>query len=169
MPETRAEMIDIIWRIIQESSEPSIAFYIEKVSSFIPDGGASMMFEYGRNVERPGCIIETIARTSGIIIRTVEITPKAWQKELGLGGSDRISPPRMPNGLDQRGKAVWKSLNSLAIASAKAHNDKAKREWKNKLKGEAYRRFPELKITLKNCDALLILLAAIQIEGSSLL
>jgi hypothetical protein len=30
-------------------------------------------------------------------------------------------------------------------------------EWKNKLKGEAQRRFPELKVTLKTSDALLLL------------
>jgi hypothetical protein len=30
-------------------------------------------------------------------------------------------------------------------------------EWKNKLKAEAQRRFPELKVTLKTADALLIL------------
>jgi hypothetical protein len=29
--------------------------------------------------------------------------------------------------------------------------------WKNKLKGEAQRRFPDLKITLKTSDALLVL------------
>jgi hypothetical protein len=32
-----------------------------------------------------------------------------------------------------------------------------KKEWKNKLKAEAQRRFPHLKVTLKTADALLIL------------
>jgi hypothetical protein len=33
----------------------------------------------------------------------------------------------------------------------------SKSEWKNKLKAEAQRRFPDLKVTLKTADALLIL------------
>lgn len=35
-----------------------------------------------------------------------------------------------------------------------------KTEWKNKLKGEAQRRYPHLKVTLKTADALLILEAS---------
>lgn len=59
--------------------------------------------------------------------RIVEVPPKTWQKALGLGGSEKI-----------KDKA------------------KAKRDWKNKLKAEAQRRFPGIKVTLANADALLI-------------
>lgn len=38
-------------------------------------------------------------------------------------------------------------------------------QWKNKLKAEAQRRFPNLKVTLKTADALLILEAGRQMEG----
>jgi hypothetical protein len=48
---------------------------------------------------------------------------------------------------------VWQKGFGLGTASACA----TKGEWKNKLKGEAQRRFPEVEVTLKTADALLIL------------
>ena len=47
---------------------------------------------------------------------------------------------------------VWQKGFGLGTASACAK----KSEWKNKLKGEAQRRFPELRVTLGTADALLI-------------
>lgn len=163
IPETRRDMIDLFKKIIEdnESSSPVTA-YTEKVAAYIPDAGASMMFVYGRNVERPGCILETLG------VRIIEITPQAWQKELGLGKSERIPAPRMPKGLKMSEKVIWRSKNKLAIQAARVHNSSAKREWKRKLKDESQRRFPTLKVTLQTCDALLLLDAAIQMEGEKL-
>ncbi|MEI8290738.1 MAG: hypothetical protein WCH99_14825 [Verrucomicrobiota bacterium] len=48
---------------------------------------------------------------------------------------------------------VWQKIYSLGTASRCA----SKTEWKNKLKGEAQRRFPRLSVTLKTADALLLL------------
>ena len=48
---------------------------------------------------------------------------------------------------------VWQKVFGLGTASRCA----SKREWKNKLKAEAQRRFPELTVTLPTADALLIL------------
>lgn len=64
-------------------------------------------------------------------IPLIEVTPQRWQKALGLGTRDRDIDPAA-----------------------------AKREWKNKLKAEAQRRFPGETVTLKTADALLILEAA---------
>jgi hypothetical protein len=47
----------------------------------------------------------------------------------------------------------WQKYFSLGTAAACA----SKTEWKNKLKAEAQRRFPNLKVTLSTSDALLIL------------
>lgn len=160
MPVTRRDTIDLIKKALYEAVNP-IA-YMEKVAAFIPDGGASMMFEYGRKVERPGCILEMLD------IRVIEIIPRSWQKELGLGKSDRIMPPRMPKGLNKAQKIAWRVQNKVALDAARVHNAKAKRDWKNKLKDEAQRRFPNLKVTLKTCDALLLLDAAIKLEGEKL-
>lgn len=163
MPETRRAVITLIKTLVVKP-EDCVA-YMEKVSSFIPDGGASMMFEYGRAVERPGCILECLG------VRTIEIMPKKWQAELGLGSSDRIPGPRMPKNLiDKNAEKLWKYDHAEEIRSAKAHNDRAKREWKNKLKEEAERRFPRLNnITLQTCDALLLLDVAAKLEGEILI
>lgn len=48
---------------------------------------------------------------------------------------------------------TWQKGFGLGTASRCA----SKSEWKNKLKAEAQRRFPDLKVTLKTADALLIL------------
>ena len=47
---------------------------------------------------------------------------------------------------------VWQKSLSLGTASRCA----SKTEWKNKLKAEAQRRFPQLRVTLATADALLI-------------
>lgn len=48
---------------------------------------------------------------------------------------------------------VWQKGFGLGTAASCA----SKTEWKNRLKGEAQRRFPQLKVTLSTADALLIL------------
>ena len=48
---------------------------------------------------------------------------------------------------------VWQKGFGLGTASA----CRTKSEWKNKLKAEGQRRFPQLNVTLKTADALLIL------------
>lgn len=160
MPETRRDTITLIQKALEDAVNP-IA-YMEKVAPYIPDGGASMMFAYGRMVERCGCILEVFN------IPIIEIIPRSWQKELGLGNSDRVMAPRMPPRLPPEQKIAWRAKNKVAIKSAREHNATAKRAWKLKLKEEAQRRFPTQNVTLKTCDALLLLDAAIKLEGEKL-
>ena len=54
----------------------------------------------------------------------------------------------------------WQKFFSLGTAAACT----GKREWKNKLKAEAQRRYPRLDVTLKTADALLLLDYAIAKE-----
>jgi hypothetical protein len=56
---------------------------------------------------------------------------------------------------------VWQKAFGLGTASRCA----SKTVWKNKLKAEAQRRYPQLKVTLKTADALLILDYALQRSG----
>lgn len=135
MPETRGDCIYLLKRIIGSDPSKWIA-YQEKISGFIPDGGASMMFQFGRNVERIGCILETLG------VKIIEVNPQEWQRSLGLGKSERLR--------------VTKDMNADQKKNVKAYNALKKREWKNKLKSEAQRRFPGIDVTLKNADALLI-------------
>lgn len=58
---------------------------------------------------------------------------------------------------------VWQKGFGLGTASACA----SKTQWKNKLKSEAQRRYPQLDVTLKTADALLILDYAIAEEGNA--
>jgi len=117
MPGTRRDTIDAFKDIVFRDADAAsdCICYHEKVGSYIPGGGASNMFEFGRNVERCGCIVETLG------IRLIEIAPKAWQKELGLGSSGRVSEA--------------KATTPEGKKAARAHNTAAKRDWKNKLKG----------------------------------
>lgn len=158
MPETRREVIDLLKHEIGENRDGSAVAYIEKVAPYIPMAGASAMFEFGRSVERVGCILETLG------VRLIEVPPQAWQKALNLGKSERVPVPKMPKGLSGLQKHEWKDANAAAIKSANTHNATAARDWKNKLKGEAQRRFPEIKVTLAICDSLLLLDYAIQRE-----
>lgn len=149
MPETRRGCIDVVKKIIEWNASPGrpgdIVAYVEKITGWIPDGGASQMFEFGKSVERVSCILETLG------IRIIEITPQAWQKNLALGKSERL---RATPDMDAEQKK-----------RVKTYNAGCKREWKNKLKSEAERRFPNCKVTLKTADALLLLDVAIQLES----
>ena len=53
------------------------------------------------------------------------------------------------------------------IKAAKSFNAREKTAWKNKLKAEAQRRFPDLRVTLKTCDALLILEVARKLRDNN--
>jgi len=162
MPPTRGDLIILMKAILKESAnlETRPVAYIEKISGFIPDGGASQMFEFGRSVERVGCILETLG------CRIIEVTPQAWQKSLTLGNKGLTPTPRAPKGMKGEDKKRWLEKNEAAIAAAKAFNARAKTEWKNKLKSEAQRLFPRLeKVTLKTSDCLLILEYGMRTEG----
>jgi len=152
MPETRGDTIALFKRIVGQYRATAI---IEDVVSFIPDGGASMMFNFGANVERPACILQTL----GIPIE--EVRPQKWQKALSLGNSDRIKVPSAPRGASPKEKREFIAMNATAIKSAKDHNATAKRDWKNKLKERAQLLYPEINATLHTCDALLILTYAL--------
>ncbi len=145
LPETRRQLIEMYRFLIGAALKPVTA-YIEKIHGFNPGNAHGNMFEFGRNVERPEAILETLG------VRIILVTPQQWQKALALGHREPVEPlPRKPT-----------------AAQVKAHNNalaKAAREWKNKLKAEAERRFPGVKVTLATCDALLLLDYARMQEG----
>lgn len=163
MPETRGDTIAVFKEIIASTlPNDRIVCYHEKVANFIPDGGASQMMAFGRSAERCACIAETLG------IPLIEILPKEWQKLLNLGSSERKSVPKAPRADKSMSKkeakaaaAAWKAEHADEITAVKASNAKAKRDWKNKLKEEAQRRYPGIPgVTLYTADALLILAAA---------
>lgn len=56
----------------------------------------------------------------------------------------------------------WQKL--LGLGTSKGAT---KAQWKNKLKAEAQRRYPKMKVTLKTADAFLILDAGLLLDGGS--
>lgn len=99
MPETRRGCIDAVQEIIKSEavhgSDGEMIAYMEKVSSYIPGGGASMMFECGRNVERIGCVLECKG------IRIIEIIPATGRKS-SVSEKASASKPRRTWGSSKR-------------------------------------------------------------------
>lgn len=135
MPETEG---DILWalRAAKDGSETEPVAYIEEVGGFVAGNPApgSAMFRFGEHFG----FIKGCLQSLGF--RIVTVRSQAWQKTLALGGT------------------------GIAKTDTPAQREAKKRDWKNKLKAEAQRRHPHLKVTLSTADALLILEHAIQAE-----
>lgn len=188
MPDSRIGILRILREQVLQA-DGAMVCYIEKVAPYIPGGGASMMFEFGRQAERVECVAEILSQVPGHRFEIVHISPKDWQEALNLGKSERTpvprppAPPRPPKELDGPSKKEWlkrekknhkvtvKNFNEQfkeQIKACESENAKLKRQWKNELRLIATHRFPEVTVTIANCDALLILDAAIVLEGSKL-
>lgn len=144
IPESRGDLIKMLSSIQVNGLTTA---YIEKVNGFNP-GNQGHTFQFGRNVERPEAILETLG------VRIVLVTPQRWQAALGLG--HRAKPPALPR------KPSKDQLRAYRSADAKC-----KRDWKGKLLQEAQRRFPGVTVTLATSDALLILDYARSVEGGN--
>jgi hypothetical protein len=128
MPATRGDAITLMQDLYLDApasvrGKDDVVVFIEKINGYIPMAGAAQMFQFGKLVERMGCIAEQMG------LRVIEVPPKTWQKALGLGSKSSV-------GQEKKGQQT---------------------RWKNKLKAEAQRRFPNVKVTLDTADALLIL------------
>ncbi len=162
IPEHRSDLIALLRQLVGKDPENCVA-YVEQVAAYIPDSGASMMFEFGVQSERPTCILECLN------VRIVMMPPKRWQKELGLERDKRAPVPKPPDHLDKFNKTQWNREHAEEIKGIKSQNSKAQRDWKKFLRDEAQRRFPTMRgITLGTCDALLILDAGSKLEGELL-
>lgn len=127
--------------------QPQDTAYCEKNCGFNP-GFQGHQVEFGRQLERPECILETLG------VRLILVTPQAWQKALALGHREHPAPlPRKPS--------------KEQIRNHRNADAKCKRDWKNKLLQEAQRRFPGVNVTLATADALLILDYARQQENGN--
>lgn len=93
MPQTEGEIAEIIRDVADDCLVGTIA-YVEKVGGFVAGNAApgSAMFNFGRNF---GFILGVLA---ALDVRTIMVTPQAWQKALGLGHRDKATD-----------KATWKN------------------------------------------------------------
>jgi len=137
MPETCKDLDNLINDVMGNGCNGKRC-YVEEVSGFAGSGQpGSAMFQFGRGFGN----IEGILTARGIPFELVK--PQAWQKALGLGKSDRVQIPATASAEERR-----------LLSNS---NSRAKRDWKGKLRERAQRLYPQLKVTLYNADALLLL------------
>jgi hypothetical protein len=140
MPETEADVVGLLREIVERANieGKEVVATIEKVSGFAGGDG------------QPGGAMFTFGRGAGIIygalymaqVRIEEVTPQKWQKALSLGNKQHV---KCPSNADAETRKRFARQNA-----------QYKTEWKNKLKAEAQRLYPSIKVTLKTADALLI-------------
>lgn len=138
MPETQPDILINLTTARNKANGAPMTCYIEDPPKYIgQDVPSSTIFVMAENYGYTKGVLQALG------IRTIQVTPQTWMKALNLGtkGTKKASAGA---GIEER-------------AAIKAHNAQAKRDWKNKLKAEAQRRFPHLAATLKTGDALLIL------------
>lgn len=140
MPGTQADILTALKSYI--SGMPELASncvcYIEQLPKYVGDNvPSSTIFVMAENYGFILGVLQTLG------VRTITVTPQAWQKALGLGtkGLKKVAPGA---GIEER-------------SAVKRHNQEAKAEWKRKLREHAQRRYPHLAATLATADALLIL------------
>lgn len=142
MPATQPDVLELI----RQHAVVDMTCYIEDPPKYIgQDVPSSTIFVMAENYGYIKGVLQTLG------IRTIQVTPQRWMKALNLGTKGTLrSPP---------------GASAAEKASIRAHNAQAKRDWKNKLKAEAQRRYPALAATLSTADALLILEYGKQAEG----
>lgn len=142
MPATQPDVLELI----RKHHVADMTCYIEDPPKYIgQDVPSSTIFVMAENYGYVKGVLQALG------IRTIQVTPQKWMKALNLGTKGSL---RSPPGASAEEKA-----------KIRQHNAQAKRDWKNKLKAEAQRRFPQLTVTLNTCDALLILDYGKQAEG----
>jgi len=157
MPETETDVVDLLRsRIINARNNAAdmsfeIVAVMEKVGGYVGGAGqpGSAMFSFGRGA---GIIYGCLMYAK---VRIEEVTPQKWQKFLSLGHKEHAKATPMVN----------PAMAKLEAKRVAALNAKYKTEWKNKLKAEAQRLYPEIKVTLKTADALLIYEYAKRLKG----
>lgn len=134
MPDTHGDLLALLRRI----REVVDTCYIEHVVGFIPGGGAGAMFSFGVNFGYlQGCL-------DSLSFRVIRVRPQAWQKALQLGG--KVGKVKADADASKDSKKAVGQINRAA-----------NKDWKNKLKADAQRRFPGMHITLETADACLLL------------
>lgn len=138
MPDTEGDILSLIEQATNRSQPGYCIAIVEEVSGFAGVGHpGSAMFNFGRNF---GFILGCL---QALAWRVELVRPQTWQKAIGVPVTGRQKAPKGAS--DEEKKRV------------KAANSVAKLEHKRTLKGMAQRLYPDLKVTLANCDALLLL------------
>jgi hypothetical protein len=138
MPDTEGGALNLLRGIAAETGGEPLRAVVEEVGGYMGDAQpASRAFTFGRNF---GVLLGVLMALDA---RVELVRPQKWQQALGLGYSGRTRVPAGAN--DEERKKI------------RAFNARAKTEWKRRLKQKAEQLFPGVNVTLKTCDALLIL------------
>lgn len=145
MPETEGDLLALLKRICRGVESVDAHVVIENLVKHMgPGTPASTMAVYASNWG----FIKGVVMATDCPLQLV--SPQKWQKTLSLGITGKHKVDHIAfQGLPESLKEERKRVGNL--------NGKLKRDWKNKLKGEAQRLFPHLEVTLDTADALLIL------------
>lgn len=144
MLSTEGDIIKLLSSAFTASPNCPIAVFMEDLVKHMGAGiPASTMAVYASNWG----LIKGAVMMAGHPLHLV--TPQRWQKALGLGITGRQKATTIIGISDEQMKDERKRVSKL--------NSALKKDWKNKLKGEAQRLYPHLDPTLKTADALLIL------------
>ncbi len=119
MPDTEGGVLHRLRQIAIAAGGPGgLVAYVEQVGGYAGQAQpGSAMFTFGRGY---GFLLGILACLG---IRTELVTPRRWQKPLGIGTAAGLARP----------------------------------EWKRKLRAKAEQLYPGQPVTLKTCDALLLL------------
>lgn len=148
MPATEGDLLDLLRSVtlsVDAGTAPlpaPVTCYLEDLVKHMGAGiPASTMAVYASNW---GYIKGAV---SALGIRLELVRPQEWQKGLGLVKARKTNVQRSTSNAEL----------STEEKSTAASRSAAKREWKNRLKGEAQRLFPGVVVTLETADALLML------------
>jgi hypothetical protein len=149
MPETPKDVCDLITVVHDQAmaDHSEIRAYMEEVRGFIGGDGdsdahpSSRMFNFGQGYG----VIKGCLYTLGIPFEVIQ--PGKWQKGLSLG-SRGINRGNYAGMTPAQRREEKKRISII--------NGAVKRDWKRKLKERAQQLFPQLRVTLKTSDALLM-------------
>jgi len=141
MPETPKDIIEFLEMLIYSNPDKEVKCFIEKVGGYVPGNSGPAAVKFARH-----CGHVEMALLSCRIPHQ-EVTPATWQK--AVTGAPNY--PKIP-------KEIKGTSRKQILA-------KRKQERKNKIKMEMQRRFPGLKVTLSNADALGILTYALMLSA----
>jgi hypothetical protein len=151
MPQTDLGIVNLLRDLAVSPPLANVVFLEDLVKHMGPGTPASTMAVYASNwgTIKGACLM------AGFKLNL--ITPQKWQKGLNLGNTGRLQVPRAPNGSTKLQKKLFKEINAQEIKRIQDINDGLKRDWKRKLKETAMTLYPELSVTLKKADAILIM------------
>lgn len=148
MPDTDTDVVEEIRKAykLAKTTESEIVCIYEKVGGYVGGKGkpGSRMFAFGDGF---GVLKGALLAFK---IKSIEKTPQQWQKPLSLGKKEYV---KIADDFPLFPKEVYKAEEKRIDRM----NAVYKTEWKNKLKAEAQRLYPNVKVTLKTADALLLL------------